>query len=251
MLKVKTVCDIVTYKLLQILTKSNLVKVERTNTWETDKLVLSDKDNFELFYFVAKSVLDDKRTLLGYDRLLTIWKVINYVAKNAINYAVAEIGVYKGGSSLFIAESFKEYGVNAPVYCFDTFTGHPNNLSQYDVFHVKGGFGDVVFKDVQKYLSQCDNITIVQGDFRETSKTLLEMKYGFVHIDVDTYLPTLKCLTYFGERLVDNGVILLDDFNSPTCLGVKKAVTDYLDTTKVKYLIGGGLQTKQLALFKM
>jgi hypothetical protein len=55
-----------------------------------------------------------------------------------------------------------------------------------------------------------------------------EREYGLVHLDVDLYQPTLDSLRYFGPRLAAGGVLIVDDFGSPTCPGIAEAVREYL-----------------------
>nr|MDO8116486.1 hypothetical protein [Candidatus Sigynarchaeota archaeon] len=64
-----------------------------------EKKIRIDRD-VPLFSALAKEIIDEKRTLLGHDRLYTIWQcIVNAPAgSNAL-----EIGVYRGGSAKFIA----------------------------------------------------------------------------------------------------------------------------------------------------
>jgi hypothetical protein len=55
-----------------------------------------------------------------------------------------------------------------------------------------------------------------------------ERRYSLVHLDVDLYKPTLNCLEYFGPRVADEGIIVMDDFEAPTCPGIALAVRQYL-----------------------
>jgi hypothetical protein len=181
--------------------------------------------------------------------LNVIWKAINYVVKNASNYIIAEVGSYKGGSAYFIAQSFKSLlGKEIMMYAIDTFEGHPDKLTVYDIFQENGKFSDTNYDEVLKYLCAFYEVDIIRGEFSEVIKGIPDARYGFVHIDVDTYKSTLKCLEYYGEKLVHNGIILVDDYGSPTCLGVKKAVNDYLRESQRKHTVCSGMLTKQVFL---
>jgi predicted O-methyltransferase YrrM len=236
--------------------KPDYVYAERTQTWEPRQR-FSSKDSkfFESFCSVAKPVKESGRTLLDYDRLYMLWHAVNYALLHVPEYKnrmkplpAAEIGSYKGGSAYFLASALKaQLGTEAPMHIFDTFEGHPARLTKADPFHVEGGFGDTNFDEVKAYLSPFKLLEIHKGDVAESIKTLPEMKYGLVHIDVDTYLATLDCLNYFGARLSAGGVMVMDDFNAPNCPGVKKAVTEYLQ--KNKKIKTGFVQTEQLILF--
>ena len=51
-----------------------------------------------------------------------------------------------------------------------------------------------------------------------------------MHLDVDTYATTLDSLTFFWNKIVASGVILIHDYNSQGCPGVKKAVDEFMST---------------------
>ncbi len=53
------------------------------------------------------------------------------------------------------------------------------------------------------------------------------MEFSFVHLDVDTYRSTLKCLEYFYTRINAGGAIISHDYNSAP--GVKKAIDEFFE----------------------
>ena len=68
-------------------------------------------------------------------------------------------------------------------------------------------------------------MTFHEGWIPEVLDSLEERRYRFVHLDLDMYEPTYACLEYFYPRLVEGGVIVLDDYGFldwPGC----KAATD-------------------------
>jgi hypothetical protein len=222
--------------------------VDRTLIWEPEqKFSCKDRQTFELFYSVAKPVVEAGRTLLDYERLYILWQAARWVHK--LKLPVAEIGSYRGGSAYFLAKAFKVLaGEELPVHVFDTFEGHPAKISEQDTFHVAGFFGDTSYEEVKAYLAPFSRVDIHKGEISESIKTLDNMSYGLVHIDVDIYQSTLDCLNYFGARLAGGGVIVLDDFESRKCPGVRTAVIEYL--RKENHFQLGRLQTEQLMLFK-
>jgi O-methyltransferase len=237
--------------------KPDYIYVERTQLWEPkQRFYNKDKRFFELFYDVAKPVIQSGKTLLDYDRLYVLWNSVQYVISNVMEYnrhmkplPIAEIGSYKGGSAYFLANAFKNLsGAEVPVHIFDTFEGHPARLTKDDPFHIEGGFSDTSEEEVKSYLSVFKSLEVHKGEVSASVKTLPEMTFGLVHIDVDTYLSTLDCLEYFGARLAPGGVLVMDDFNAPKCPGVKKAVMEYLKKNQGSRV--GFVQPEQLVLFK-
>jgi hypothetical protein len=200
------------------------------------------------FFELADFVVDPKRTMLSHNRLYVFWQVASNVAR--VPGAIAEIGTYKGGSAYFIARAAAMFaGVEVPMHVFDTFEGHPQAaISDHDVYQKRGKFSGTSYEDVREYLSPFPQLQVHKGDIVALLPSLTESAYRFVHIDTDLYQPTVACLDYFGARLSPGGVIVVDDYASPKCPGVPKAVLEYLERV-TDYQVWD-LRTEQLMLVK-
>ena len=201
------------------------------------------------FFALADAVVGTERTLLGYDRLYVFWQAVRNldgVAGNAV-----EVGTYRGGSAFFIASAFRAlHGAGVRLDAFDTFEGHPAAaLSDQDTRHRHAGiFDETSYADVREYLSQLPEVQVHQCDVLQALPGLAETTYRLAHIDTDLYLPTKACLEYFGARLSPNGIIVLDDYSSKTCPGVRDAAVEYLADHR-EYQVWDQ-RTKQLVLIK-
>lgn len=135
---------------------------------------------------------------------------------------IAELGVYQGGMTKFLASCFPD----RTVYAFDTFEGLPVEKYRNDLDRLlPGEFGHIDEQDVLKYLND-SNIVIRKGVFPKTVPD--DTIYALVHLDADLYLSTYEGLNYFWPRMADNGFIILDDFDEqPTTPGVKQAFNEY------------------------
>ncbi len=79
------------------------------------------------FGALAEAVIEPQKTLLYYDRLYTIYQAVSNLKPPAAGMALdlAEVGVYKGGTSHFILAALESLGLRpATLHCFDTFEGH-------------------------------------------------------------------------------------------------------------------------------
>ena len=147
--------------------------------------------------------------------------------------ALAEVGVYRGGSTKLICEA---KGDN-PLYAFDTFDGLPP-LTKEDVpdnehqsSFMDGDFKDVTLESVKRYLSEYQNVFLFKGLFpNSANKTVKSSKYIFVHLDVDLYNSTLDSLLFFYPKLLRGGMILSHDYS--TAPGVKKAFDEFFEDKK-------------------
>lgn len=182
------------------------------------------------FHDAAEPLVRAKRTMLGYDRLFTLWQAALNVAPMGL--PVVEIGTFRGGSAALIAEALRAANAACDVHVVDTFAGHIDaTITAHDSDeHFGGKFAGTSYQDVQAFLAAYPPVRVHQGDAAAVIAAWPDRRYAMVHIDVDLYGPTLDCLRYFGPRLADGGVLVMDDYESPTCPGVSLAVHEYLAT---------------------
>jgi O-methyltransferase len=144
---------------------------------------------------------------------------------------IAEVGVWRGSVGIILAEIFKEQN----IYLFDTFEGIPYH-NEFDNIHMIGdfGIGDLnkfnysSYKEVKDTLSIYGNVHVYQGIFpSQTSYNIIDKKFSLVHLDVDVHQSYDECLRFFYPRMLDGGLILLDDYAIPSCHGATKAVDDF------------------------
>ena len=140
---------------------------------------------------------------------------------------VVEVGVFRGGVGILLGDMLP----NKNIYLFDTFEGIPE-VCEKDNFHIITDFEDVDYEEVKKTLSEWPNIEVYKGFFpNETSNQILSnKKFSIVHIDTDTYNSYIDCLEFFYPRMVPNGLILLDDYNEPSCEGATSATNEFIET---------------------
>ena len=182
------------------------------------------------FYDLALKVIEAKTVSPHWYRLYYLYQCLRNVLENGMN--VAEIGVYKGGGSYFIASVIKDVpGVK--MFTIDTFQGHSKqDLPEREGDHFEGHFGDIDFERVANYLKPFSFVEVIKGRIQDVVNRLPD-KFHFVHLDVDIYQPTLFSLNFFGRRMIKKGVIVVDDYGTSTCPGVKKAVDSYCQGKKI------------------
>jgi O-methyltransferase len=206
--------------------EQRLARLERSAGTERGLPPITDKR----FLAVQKEVKSHRRTLLNRNRLWTLWQAVRNVAP--LDGAAAEVGAYRGGSAHFIAAAFVEIaGHEVPLEVIDTFEGHPpGTLSEHDspAHGDPTKFKDTSHQTVVEYLSPFRLTTVHKGEFSAVAARLQERRYRLVHLDVDLFEPTLDCLRYFGPRLVDGGILVLDDYDKLTCPGIRRAAETYL-----------------------
>jgi O-methyltransferase len=163
---------------------------------------------------------------LDQEEAYNIWNII--INLNKTPGDLIEIGVYKGASIKVIhsAAELSDFGMRS-IHGFDTFEGIPVNIGHGDE-KFNGYLSDNSFKEVRKSLPL--EINLHPGIFPQSAINVAIEKIAFMHLDVDTYATTLDSLTFFWNKIVASGVILIHDYNSQGCPGVKKAVDEFMST---------------------
>ena len=135
---------------------------------------------------------------------------------------IAEIGVYKGESAIFIAEN-----TTGKLVLFDTFAGMPKEMVTLPMdSHNAESFGDTSLQHCEHKLSRFNGrIDFRPGVFPRTACES-DGPFRFVHIDVDLYLSTKAALEFAYRRLSPGGRILCDDYCEST-QGSIKAIDEF------------------------
>jgi len=147
----------------------------------------------------------------------SIYSAVIHTAK--IPGIIAEVGVYEGGSSWLISEmkGSREF------HLFDTFEGLPPATGDDPKF--KEGTFKSSLERVQKVLRNYPNLHFHKGLFPKTAVGLEDLRFSFVHIDVDLYQSTKDCLAWFYPRLNPGAMLISHDYQEAE--GVKKAFTEF------------------------
>ena len=145
----------------------------------------------------------------GYpNSLVHLYQCLANAARLGLAGVVAEFGMFKGGTTMFLSKVIERLGANWPVIGFDTFGGFPPRRSPLDMYD----HPDCVFTDlpaVRRYLDGRD-IEIVAGDIAGTCGRLEREDLVLTFIDTDNYTPAQAALKVARERTVPGGAIVFD-----------------------------------------
>ena len=162
-----------------------------------------------------------EHTLLTMDRLWALYSLSRH--SSLLPGDMAEVGVYKGGSSVLLARA----NPDKIVHAFDTFTGIPN--ADANEVHANGDF-DVGGKP-PAILACCANIIPRVGLFPDTAS--FDATYCFAHFDGDTYPSCRAFIDYFTPRMSRGGAMVFDDYGWFRCPGVKRALHETFDERRI------------------
>ena len=171
---------------------------------------------------------------------------------------VVECGCFMGLSAYLICQALKEESASfngTGFRVFDSFEGlseptpqdvipdgYPNAAGLRGMTQ-KGAFAATLDR-VRKNLEEFPGVSFHPGWIPATFRDLPEVRYRFVHVDVDLYQPTCDALAYFYDRLSPGGMIVSDDYTWP---GARLALEEYAGLHNLKLEVPG---TGQAALRK-
>ena len=132
--------------------------------------------------------------------------------------AIAEVGVAKGETSVFLLEHLATTGDERSLHLFDTFSGFTTNSidyevnnrgmsrSHYDAFR----YGDEEIFEENLTALGYKKFQITKGDAAAFDWSQLG-PIGAVLLDIDLYQPTIKVMESVFPHLVPGGGIVVDD----------------------------------------
>ena len=164
---------------------------------------------------------------------------------------ILEFGVYKG-SSLIRFVTFRdsiENNNSRKIIGFDMFGQFPKSQIQnksdiefIEKFEKESGNGlDVDELNSILKSKNIENTELIQGNVFETLPKFLEqrpnLRISLLHLDLDVNEPTAFVLKMLYDRVVPNGLIVLDDYNTTdhnTVAGETDAVDNFIYENKLK-----------------
>lgn len=191
------------------------------------------------------------------ERMYGLIKAVEYVVQSNIPGDIVECGVWKGGSIMIILDTLLRLReTNRDIYLFDTFTGM-TEPTERDISYQgecasemmrqetegKDALGSVwcyATLDLVKQLIlsmgyDASKIHFVQGKVEETIPAHAPEHISLLRLDTDWYESTHHELIHLYPRLVNRGVIIIDDYGH--WLGARKATEEYFKEQNIHILL--------------
>ena len=195
-----------------------------------------DEENKNLIEFIGEY------SLTPLIRRWTLIKSLHYINKKKLIGDIVECGIWRGGN-LFLAKKIQDKypkNLKRKIYGYDTFEGMPKptfkdgiKINQvYQDFKnrnepwTKASLDDVK-NSSKKLFSNIEDFNFIKGMVEDTMKDKknLPNKISLLRLDTDLYESTKVELNILYPLLVENGVLIIDDYGDfPGC---RKAVDEY------------------------
>jgi hypothetical protein len=185
-------------------------------------------------------------TMTSPEKLYSLIGAVRHLSRRKVEGDIVECGVWRGGSMHAVARALAAEGdTDRDLYLFDTFEGM-TAPTENDV--TTGGrtaqslldkaeksalvWAVATIEDVRDGLSKVpypqDRIHLVKGPVEETIPAGAPERIALLRLDTDWYESTRHELEHLYERLVPDGVLIIDDYES--WQGSKKATDEFFAT---------------------
>jgi O-methyltransferase len=164
---------------------------------------------------------------------------------------MAEIGCWRGLSSYLLNKTVYHTSENytgTDYWIIDSFEGlseSDHNDQMMEDFvpaeicpggGINAGSFSASVDEVRRNLAEFPNINYLKGWVPDVlDQVPADLRWKFVHIDLDLYAPIKGAFEYFSKRMTPGGIIVFDDYGSLYWPGARKAVNE------VRAGIGGSL----------
>lgn len=186
-------------------------------------------------------------TLTSQERLAALCSATEYVVRHAIPGAFVECGVGLGGSVMAMALTLETLSVeDRDLYLFDTFRGI-TKPTEADVDYRGVAYldhwpampdlfgGSVPLSEVKAALATTGydpaRLHFIEGNVEETLPEHAPSQIALLRLDTDWYESTRHELVHLYPRLVEGGVIIIDDYGH--LQGVRKATDEFLKDHRI------------------
>jgi O-methyltransferase len=247
-------------KIIENIIKSFGYSIQKLDKTPTPFFDIKEAEFWEI-YNICKPF-----TMTTVERMYSLYCSVKYVLDKNIPGSFVECGVWRGGSSMLMAEMLKRRNISdRNIYLYDTFEGM-SAPTQNDVDY-RGNAAKVLLdknvenkeesvwcladlNDVKNNLNligyQSQNIIFVQGKVEDTIPNTIPTEIAILRLDTDWYESTHHELVHLYPLLKNEGVLIIDDYGYWE--GCRKAVDEYFSKNNIKLLLNRIDYTGRIAI---
>lgn len=230
-------------QILQVISKKTGYHILKMNS---DPVI----DNDERFIRIYKKCKE--YTMTSQERMYALYQAVVYVVEAKIPGDFVECGVWRGGSSMLIALTLLELGVNdRRIYLYDTFEGMPmptdddrdvgnKTITAMETWkeNKKLDHNDWCYASLQEVTRNMHSthypskmISFVQGKVEETIPATIPSLISILRLDTDWYESTKHELIHLYPLISKSGVLIIDDYGAWD--GSRKATDEYFSSMPI------------------
>jgi len=198
----------------------------------------------------GNDIFDTIETLEGLKwRHYIIFISVNLLTELKSKKNFVECGVGDGLSISYVLNQIS--GSEADVYLYDSWSAMKKKyLFTSKEYKNIGSYNTLNFNITRENLKKYNNnIFYNRGFIPEIFETSLNPNtISWLHIDLNSSMPTLKCLDFFYEKLEINGIIIFDDYGWKGYEDTREIIDSFLEFKKGSFFqfpTGQGLFIKK------
>lgn len=185
--------------------------------------------------------------MLELDEALNLYYLLREASRR--EGEVVELGCYRGLTGVILQKTIEQFAPKKELFLFDSFEGLPEKREE-DLLSVE--VSKAVSRDNKQigagwFKTSCESVydsfaafgakkpIVVPGWFSDTVPKMLPKTICFAHLDGDFYSSIYDSLNGVYPRLVEGGIVVVDDYCDPTkhekinaYPGVKRACDAFL-----------------------
>lgn len=194
-----------------------------------------DSDFYDFYFRALKNTqLAKSDNIPRRQRNYVLTRLIGNIGHILNEGQAAECGCWRGATAYQIAHVLSGLGFKNRLYLFDSFEGlsdfQDEDLKDNPINDKEGRRKQFAcsLDVVRENLKEFDFIKYEKGWIPECFNNSRDLKFSFVHIDVDLYRPIKDSLEFFYPRMIRDGIIVLDDYGYLSFPGAKRAVDEFM-----------------------
>lgn len=185
-------------------------------------------------------------TMLSEARLYSLFCLVKQICLANISGNIVECGVAGGGSTALMAAVIQRYSKQQRyLYAFDSFEGMPTPTDADQFNHIPAdatGWGtgtcaapESSVREICTQLGVWHIVQTVKGYFEHTLPTVRNAigMIAFLHLDGDWYQSTKTILENLYDRVVNHGVIQVDDYGHWS--GCRQAIHEFESQRQIHF----------------
>ena len=195
----------------------------------------------EEFWRILPEVYDF--TQLSIETIWSLYEAVRYITLKGIQGEIVECGVFFGGAMMLIVKTLQSMGVtDRKLWLYDSFEGFIGEQAPDDitwtgdkVIGTMPDFQIIVNENMKSTGYPVENYSICKGDIEVLAPVNRNGTIALLRLDTDTYYSTKAELEYFFPKLVQGGVVIIDDYGH--ALGARRATDEYFSDPSRRVLL--------------
>ena len=225
---------------LFIFLKDSKKKITTIDEFNWDGIRVQDK-YFDLYY-KGLEIADKNKNYTDniYKRFrhYSLLQMAEHTLTTKIEGDFVECGCFRGHTAYCLAQLIEDHKADKTktLHIFDSFEGLSERTAEdrtrFEMSESDENLERVLFssseENLQTVLNKFSNFKSYKGWIPKRFNDVKDIRFSFVHIDVDLYEPIKDSLDFFFPRLNEGGIIVIDDYGHASFGGATRAVDEFI-----------------------